>query len=211
MLNGISNAASTLGRQLVGIASRVSSAGGTGFSVAPQAVRLTPVKVHSPFSPGSSNVNARTIFNVSSQVTSFTPSRPAPPPPTSGQASGASRPLPPIAQALKEHLAAYEKSKGPEALGFKPARQAPPPPTSGQASGASRPLPPIAQALKEHLAAYEKSKGPEALGFKPVRQAPPPPTSGQASGASRPLPPIAQALKEHLAAYEKSKGPEALG
>ncbi|EEX2096528.1 type III secretion system LEE effector EspF, partial [Escherichia coli] len=167
MLNGISNAASTLGRQLVGIASRVSSAGGTGFSVAPQAVRLTPVKVHSPFSPGSSNVNARTIFNVSSQVTSFTPSRPAPPPPTSGQASGASRPLPPIAQALKEHLAAYEKSKGPEALGFKPARQAPPPPTSGQASGASRPLPPIAQALKEHLAAYEKSKGPEALGFKP--------------------------------------------
>ncbi|EER1782529.1 type III secretion system LEE effector EspF, partial [Escherichia coli] len=165
MLNGISNAASTLGRQLVGIASRVSSAGGTGFSVAPQAVRLTPVKVHSPFSPGSSNVNARTIFNVSSQVTSFTPSRPAPPPPTSGQASGASRPLPPIAQALKEHLAAYEKSKGPEALGFKPARQAPPPPTSGQASGASRPLPPIAQALKEHLAAYEKSKGPEALGF----------------------------------------------
>ncbi|EGD0898261.1 type III secretion system LEE effector EspF, partial [Escherichia coli] len=170
MLNGISNAASTLGRQLVGIASRVSSAGGTGFSVAPQAVRLTPVKVHSPFSPGSSNVNARTIFNVSSQVTSFTPSRPAPPPPTSGQASGASRPLPPIAQALKEHLAAYEKSKGPEALGFKPARQAPPPPTSGQASGASRPLPPIAQALKEHLAAYEKSKGPEALGFKPARQ-----------------------------------------
>ncbi|NYY32396.1 type III secretion system LEE effector EspF, partial [Escherichia coli] len=87
-------------------------------------------------------------------------------------ASGASRPLPPIAQALKEHLAAYEKSKGPEALGFKPARQAPPPPTSGQASGASRPLPPIAQALKEHLAAYEKSKGPEALGFKPARQAP---------------------------------------
>ncbi|ANE64682.1 secretion protein EspF [Escherichia coli O55:H7] len=205
MLNGISNAASTLGRQLVGIASRVSSAGGTGFSVAPQAVRLTPVKVHSPFSPGSSNVNARTIFNVSSQVTSFTPSRPAPPPPTSGQASGASRPLPPIAQALKEHLAAYEKSKGPEALGFKPARQAPPPPTSGQASGASRPLPPIAQALKEHLAAYEKSKGPEALGFKPARQAPPPPTSGQASGASRPLPPIAQALKDHLAAYEQSK------
>nr|WP_136146253.1 type III secretion system LEE effector EspF [Escherichia coli] len=199
MLNGIRNAASTLGRQLVGIASRVSSAGGTGFSVAPQAVRLTPVKVHSPFSPGSSNVNARTIFNVSSQVTSFTPSRPAPPPPTSGQASGASRPLPPIAQALKEHLAAYEKSKGPEALGFKPARQAPPPPTSGQASGASRPLPPIAQALKEHLAAYEKSKGPEALGFKPARQAPPPPTGP--SG----LPPLAQALKDHLAAYEQSK------
>ncbi|EFF7597224.1 type III secretion system LEE effector EspF [Escherichia coli] len=199
MLNGISNAASTLGRQLVGIASRVSSAGGTGFSVAPQAVRLTPVKVHSPFSPGSSNVNARTIFNVSSQVTSFTPSRPAPPPPTSGQASGASRPLPPIAQALKEHLAAYEKSKGSEALGFKPARQAPPPPTSGQASGASRPLPPIAQALKEHLAAYEKSKGPEALGFKPARQAPPPPTGP--SG----LPPLAQALKDHLAAYEQSK------
>nr|WP_052915271.1 type III secretion system LEE effector EspF [Escherichia coli] len=199
MLNGISNAASTLGRQLVGIASRVSSAGGTGFSVAPQAVRLTPVKVHSPFSPGSSNVNARTIFNASSQVTSFTPSRPAPPPPTSGQASGASRPLPPIAQALKEHLAAYEKSKGPEALGFKPARQAPPPPTSGQASGASRPLPPIAQALKEHLAAYEKSKGPEALGFKPARQAPPPPTGP--SG----LPPLAQALKDHLAAYEQSK------
>ncbi|ELF5028771.1 type III secretion system LEE effector EspF [Escherichia coli] len=205
MLNGISNAASTLGRQLVGIASRVSSAGGTGFSVAPQAVRLTPVRVHSPFSPGSSNVNARTIFNVSSQVTSFTPSRPAPPPPTSGQASGASRPLPPIAQALKEHLAAYEKSKGSEALGFKPARPAPPPPTSGQASGTSRPLPPIAQALKEHLAAYEKSKGSEALGFKPARPAPPPPTSGQASGASRPLPPIAQALKEHLAAYEQSK------
>ena len=205
MLNGISNAASTLGRQLVGIASRVSSAGGTGFSVAPQAVRLTPVRVHSPFSPGSSNVNARTIFNMSSQVTSFTPSRPAPPPPTSGQASGASRPLPPIAQALKEHLAAYEKSKGLEALGFKPARPAPPPPTSGQASGASRPLPPIAQALKEHLAAYEKSKGLEALGFKPARPAPPPPTSGQASGASRPLPPIAQALKEHLAAYEQSK------
>ncbi|EES1861794.1 hypothetical protein AWP41_005315, partial [Escherichia coli] len=57
-----------------------------------------------------------------------------------------------IAQALKEHLAAYEKSKGPEALGFKPARQAPPPPTGP--SG----LPPLAQALKDHLAAYEQSK-----------------------------------------------------
>ncbi|CAD5702042.1 protein EspF [Escherichia coli] len=31
MLNGISNAASTLGRQLVGIASRVSSAGELDF------------------------------------------------------------------------------------------------------------------------------------------------------------------------------------
>ncbi|EFN1741060.1 type III secretion system LEE effector EspF [Escherichia coli] len=204
MLNGISNAASTLGRQLVGIASRVSSAGGTGFSVAPQAVRLTPVRVHSPFSPGSSNVNARTIFNVSSQVTSFIPSRPAPPPPTSGQASGASRSLPPIAQALKDHLTAYEKSKGSEVLGFKPARPPPPPPTSGLASGTSRSLPPIAQALKDHLAAYEKSKGPEALGFKPARQAPPPPTSGQASGPGG-LPPLAQALKDHLAAYEQSK------
>ncbi|HHY9795941.1 TPA: EspF repeat-containing protein, partial [Escherichia coli] len=30
------------------------------------------------------------------------PSHPAPPPPTSGQASEASRPLPPIAQALKD-------------------------------------------------------------------------------------------------------------
>ncbi|EIB7320183.1 protein EspF [Escherichia coli] len=157
MLNGISNAASTLGRQLVCIASRVSSAGGTGFSVAPQAVRLTPVRVHSPFSPGSSNVNARTIFNVSSQVTSFTPSRPAPPPPTSGQASGASRPLPPIAQALKDHLAAYELSKASETVSFKPTRQAPPPPTSGQASGPGG-LPPLAQALKDHLAAYEQSK-----------------------------------------------------
>lgn len=157
MLNGISNAASTLGRQLVGIASRVSSAGGTGFSVAPQAVRLTPVRVHSPFSPGSSNVNARTIFNVSSQVTSFTPSRPAPPPPTSGQASGASRPLPPIAQALKDHFAAYELSKASETVSFKPTRQAPPPPTSGQASGPGG-LPPLAQALKDHLAAYEQSK-----------------------------------------------------
>ncbi|EIG5818829.1 secretion protein EspF, partial [Escherichia coli] len=74
---------------------------------------------------------------------------------------GASRPLPPIAQALKEHLAAYEKSKGPEALGFKPARQAPPPPTGP--SGLPPPtgpsgLPPLAQALKDHLAAYEQSK-----------------------------------------------------
>ncbi|EGO8822380.1 espF [Escherichia coli] len=54
-------------------------------------------------------------------------------------------------------MAAYEKSKGPEALGFKPARQAPPPPTSGQASGPGG-LPPLAQALKDHLAAYEQSK-----------------------------------------------------
>ena len=111
MLNGISQAVSTLGRHITSAASRVSSAGLSGFSVAPQAVRLTPVRVHSPFSPGSSNVNARTIFNVSSPATSFTPSRPAPPPPTSGQASEASRPLLPIAQALKDHLAAYELSK----------------------------------------------------------------------------------------------------
>ncbi|EMZ8535552.1 secretion protein EspF, partial [Escherichia coli] len=46
-----------------------------------------------------------------SEALGFKPARPAPPPPTSGQASGASRPLPPIAQALKEHLAAYEQSK----------------------------------------------------------------------------------------------------
>ncbi|WP_289814099.1 EspF repeat-containing protein, partial [Escherichia coli] len=44
-------------------------------------------------------------------TSSLKPSRPAPPPPTSGQVSGASRPLPPIAQALKDHLAAYELSK----------------------------------------------------------------------------------------------------
>ncbi|EHP1925068.1 type III secretion system LEE effector EspF [Escherichia coli] len=202
MLNGISNAASTLGRQLVGIASRVSSAGGTGFSVAPQAVRLTPVRVHSPFSPGSSNVNARTIFNVSSQVTSFTPSRPAPPPPTSGQASGSAG-LPPIAQALKNHLAAYELLKISETSSFKPVRPAPPPPTSGQTSGSAG-LPPIAQALKNHLAAYEQSKISQTSGFKPAGPAPPPPTSGQASGSAG-LPPIAQALKNHLAAYEQSK------
>ncbi|HFV5813136.1 TPA: EspF repeat-containing protein, partial [Escherichia coli] len=45
------------------------------------------------------------------EASGLKPSRPAPPPPTSGQASGASRPLPPIAQALKDHLAAYELSK----------------------------------------------------------------------------------------------------
>ncbi|MFR0240023.1 type III secretion system LEE effector EspF, partial [Escherichia coli] len=75
----------------------------------------------------------------------------------SGQASGASRPLPPIAQALKDHLAAYELSKASETVSFKPTRQAPPPPTSGQASGPGG-LPPLAQALKDHLAAYEQSK-----------------------------------------------------
>ncbi|EEC8383763.1 TPA: secretion protein EspF, partial [Escherichia coli] len=103
MLNGISNAVSTIGRHLRGVASRVGSAGVSGFSVAPQTVRLTPVRFHSPFSPGSSNINARTTFNMShmshmsqmsqmsrmsQMATSFTPTRPAPPPPTSGQASG---------------------------------------------------------------------------------------------------------------------------
>ncbi|EEY0163797.1 secretion protein EspF, partial [Escherichia coli] len=116
MLNGISNAVSTIGRHLTGVASRVGSAGVSGFSVAPQTVRLTPVRFHSPFSPGSSNINARTTFNMShmsqmsrmsQMATSFTPTRPAPPPPTSGQASGSAG-LPPIAQALKDHLAAYE-------------------------------------------------------------------------------------------------------
>ncbi|EED0849149.1 TPA: EspF repeat-containing protein, partial [Escherichia coli] len=120
MLNGISQAVSTLGRHITSAASRVSSAGLSGFSVSPQAVRLNPIRAQSPFSPGTSNINARTTFNVSSPATSFTPSRPAPPPPTSGQASGASRPLPPIAQALKDHLAAYEKSKSLEASGLKP-------------------------------------------------------------------------------------------
>ncbi|EED0543113.1 secretion protein EspF, partial [Escherichia coli] len=122
MLNGISNAVSTIGRHLRGVASRVGSAGVSGFSVAPQTVRLTPVRFHSPFSPGSSNINARTTFNMShmsqmsqmsrmsqmsqmsrmsQMATSFTPTRPAPPPPTSGQASGSAG-LPPIAQALKD-------------------------------------------------------------------------------------------------------------
>ncbi|EFK0408513.1 secretion protein EspF, partial [Escherichia coli] len=158
MLNGISNAVSTIGRHLRGVASRVGSAGVSGFSVAPQTVRLTPVRFHSPFSPGSSNINARTTFNMShmsqmsqmsrmsQMATSFTPTRPAPPPPTSGQASGLGG-LPPIAQALKDHLAAYELSKASETVSFKPTRQAPPPPTSGQASGLGG-LPPIAQALK---------------------------------------------------------------
>ncbi|HCO7961232.1 secretion protein EspF, partial [Escherichia coli] len=148
MLNGISNAVSTIGRHLRGVASRVGSAGVSGFSVAPQTVRLTPVRFHSPFSPGSSNINARTTFNMShmshmsqmsqmsqmsrmsQMATSFTPTRPAPPPPTSGQASGSAG-LPPIAQALKDHLAAYELSKASETVSFKPTRQAPPPPTSG--------------------------------------------------------------------------------
>ncbi|EGZ2905349.1 secretion protein EspF, partial [Escherichia coli] len=113
MLNGISNAVSTIGLHLRGVASRVGSAGVSGFSVAPQTVRLTPVRFHSPFSPGSSNINARTTFNMShmsqmsqmsrmsrmsQMATSFTPTRPAPPPPTSGQASGSAG-LPPIAQA----------------------------------------------------------------------------------------------------------------
>ncbi|EHK9765114.1 type III secretion system LEE effector EspF, partial [Escherichia coli] len=111
MLNGISNAVSTIGLHLRGVASRVGSAGVSGFSVAPQTVRLTPVRFHSPFSPGSSNINARTTFNMShmsqmsqmsqmsrmsQMATSFTPTRPAPPPPTSGQASGSAG-LPPIA------------------------------------------------------------------------------------------------------------------
>ncbi|EOA0910340.1 type III secretion system LEE effector EspF, partial [Escherichia coli] len=119
MLNGISNAVSTIGWHLRGVASRVGSAGVSGFSVAPQTVRLTPVRFHSPFSPGSSNINARTTFNMShmshmshmsrmsqmsqmsqmsrmsQMATSFTPTRPAPPPPTSGQASGSAG-LPPI-------------------------------------------------------------------------------------------------------------------
>ncbi|EGF1778727.1 secretion protein EspF, partial [Escherichia coli] len=136
MLNGISNAVSTIGRHLRGVASRVGSAGVSGFSVAPQTVRLTPVRFHSPFSPGSSNINARTTFNMShmsqmsqmsrmsQMATSFTPTRPAPPPPTSGQASGLGG-LPPIAQALKDHLAAYELSKASETVSFKPTRQAP--------------------------------------------------------------------------------------
>ncbi|EOR9073437.1 type III secretion system LEE effector EspF, partial [Escherichia coli] len=127
MLNGISNAVSTIGRHLRGVASRVGSAGVSGFSVAPQTVRLTPVRFHSPFSPGSSNINARTTFNMShmshmsqmsrmsQMATSFTPTRPAPPPPTSGQASGSAG-LPPIAQALKDHLAAYELSKASETV-----------------------------------------------------------------------------------------------
>ncbi|WP_032273905.1 type III secretion system LEE effector EspF, partial [Escherichia coli] len=153
MLNGISNAVSTIGLHLRGVASRVGSAGVSGFSVAPQTVRLTPVRFHSPFSPGSSNINARTTFNMShmsqmsrmsQMATSFTPTRPAPPPPTSGQASGSAG-LPPIAQALKDHLAAYELSKASETVSFKPTRQAPPPPTSGQASESGG-LPPIAQA-----------------------------------------------------------------
>ncbi|HHH6253686.1 TPA: type III secretion system LEE effector EspF, partial [Escherichia coli] len=133
MLNGISNAVSTIGRHLRGVASRVGSAGVSGFSVAPQTVRLTPVRFHSPFSPGSSNINARTTFNMShmsqmsqmsrmsQMATSFTPTRPAPPPPTSGQASGSAG-LPPIAQALKDHLAAYELSKASETVSFKPTR-----------------------------------------------------------------------------------------
>ncbi|EGQ2044700.1 secretion protein EspF, partial [Escherichia coli] len=45
-----------------------------------------------------------------SETVSFKPTRQAPPPPTSGQASGLGG-LPPIAQALKDHLAAYEQSK----------------------------------------------------------------------------------------------------
>lgn len=49
MLNGISNAVSTIGRHLTGVASRVGSAGVSGFSVAPQTVRLTPVRFHSLF------------------------------------------------------------------------------------------------------------------------------------------------------------------
>ncbi|EHC0716309.1 secretion protein EspF, partial [Escherichia coli] len=134
-LNGISNAVSTIGLHLRGVASRVGSAGVSGFSVAPQTVRLTPVRFHSPFSPGSSNINARTTFNMShmsqmsqmsrmsQMATSFTPTRPAPPPPTSGQASGSAG-LPPIAQALKDHLAAYELSKASETVSFKPTRQA---------------------------------------------------------------------------------------
>ena len=158
MLNGISNAVSTLGRHLTGVASRVSSAGLSGFSVAPQTVRLNPVRVHSPFSPGSSNISARTTFNVSRPATPMTPTRPAPQPPISGRASAPSQHLPPIAQALKEHLAAYEKSKASDTSPLKPARPAPPPPTSGRASGSSQSLPPLAQALKDHLAAYEQSK-----------------------------------------------------
>ncbi|HEB1803253.1 TPA: type III secretion system LEE effector EspF [Escherichia albertii] len=205
MLNGISNAVSTLGRHLTGVASRMSSAGLSGFSVAPQTVRLNPVRVHSPFSPGSSNINARTTFNVSRPATPMTPTRPAPQPPISGRASAPSQQLPPIAQALKDHLAAYEQSKASDTSTLKPTRQAPPPPTSGQTSGPAKPLPPIAQALKEHLAAYEKSKASDSSSLKPARPAPPPPTSGRASGSSQPLPPIAQALKDHLTAYEQSK------
>ncbi|HAT8015790.1 TPA: hypothetical protein GF715_24355, partial [Citrobacter rodentium NBRC 105723 = DSM 16636] len=90
MLNGIGQAVSTLGRQLANVASRVGSVGGASFSVSPQAVRLTTIRIQSPFSPAVSHINARTNFNVSGVTTSLTPSRPAPSPPTSGQSTGRS-------------------------------------------------------------------------------------------------------------------------
>ncbi|HII1989514.1 TPA: type III secretion system LEE effector EspF, partial [Escherichia coli] len=46
-----------------------------------------------------------------SGTSTLKPARQAPPPPTSGRASGSSQSLPPLAQALKDHLAAYEQSK----------------------------------------------------------------------------------------------------
>ncbi|EGO7537397.1 EspF protein [Escherichia coli] len=119
MISNISSALSSISR---GIATAVRN---SSFSVSPQKVSLTPIKINSPFSPGNSSLSATRLFTAQNSTlvsgssrsaslhqparnittsSPLTPSRPAPPPPVSKEAS---QPLPDIAQRLIDHLAEH--------------------------------------------------------------------------------------------------------
>lgn len=94
MIGNISSALSSISR---GIATAVRS---SSFSVSPQKVSLTPVKIYSPFSPGNSSLSATRLFTAQNSPLVSGSSRSASlhQPATGG--GSAAQPLPDVAQRL---------------------------------------------------------------------------------------------------------------
>lgn len=148
MISNISSALSSLSR---GIATAVRS---SSFSVSPQKVSLTPIKINSPFSPSNSSLNATKLFTAQNSTLVSGSSRSASlhQPATGG--GSASQPLPDVAQRLIDHLAAHGIQPARNittSSPLTPSRPASPPPVSNEAS---QPLPDIAQRLIDHLAEH---------------------------------------------------------
>ncbi|MBF8888527.1 EspF protein [Escherichia coli] len=148
MISHISSALSSLSR---GIATAVRS---SSFSVSPQKVSLTPIKINSPFSPGNSSLSATRLFTAQNSTLVSGSSRSASlHQPATGSGSAA-QPLPDVAQRLIDHLAAHGIQPARNittSSPLTPSRPAPPPPVSNEVS---QPLPDIAQRLIDHLAEH---------------------------------------------------------
>ncbi|EOY2406240.1 EspF repeat-containing protein [Escherichia coli] len=145
MMNKISYFLSTIPRSITSISRN------SNFSVSPQKVSLTPIRIHSPLYPSNSQVSAVNLFTIKNAPLSSSP-KPFNQAPM--EITSVHRTLPDVAQRLLSELAEHgikpERDTVESSL-LTPRRPAPPPPVSGDGN---KSLPDVAQRLLSELAEH---------------------------------------------------------